>query len=76
MTPRDEVRPVSRCHREVIRGGYVEPCDRPVRIGSMFSGYEGIGLALREVFGEVEHVFVADVCKHTKAKDGIGRAHV
>lgn len=41
------------------------------RVGSMFSGYEGIGLALAEFFGgDVEHVFVADVCKHTKTKDG------
>lgn len=37
-----------------------------VRVGSMFSGYEGIGLALMEAFGEVEHVFVADVCKVNK----------
>lgn len=41
-----------------------------IRIGSLFSGYEGIGLALREIFGTVEHVFVSDVCKHTKTKDG------
>ena len=41
-----------------------------VRIGSLFSGYEGLGLALREVFGTVEHAFVADVCKHTKTRDG------
>jgi DNA (cytosine-5)-methyltransferase 1 len=40
------------------------------RVGSMFSGYEGLGLALVEVFGEVEHVFVSDVCKHTKTKNG------
>ncbi len=40
------------------------------RMGSLFSGYEGIGLALAEVFGDVEHVFVSDVCKHTKTKDG------
>lgn len=32
------------------------------RIGSMFSGYEGIGLALAEVLG-AETVCVADVCK-------------
>ena len=34
-----------------------------MRVVSLFSGYEGLGLALREVFGEVEHVAVADVCK-------------
>ena len=34
-----------------------------VRIGSLFSGYEGIGLALREVFGtvDVRHLLVMAV---------------
>lgn len=41
-----------------------------VTLGSLFSGYEGIGLGLAEVFGDVRHLFVADVCKHTK--DGVG----
>jgi len=37
-----------------------------LRVGSLFSGYEGIGLALAEVFGDIEHVFVSDVCKVEK----------
>ncbi len=41
-----------------------------VRVGSLFSGYEGIGLALAAMFGTVDHAFVSDVCKHTKTKDG------
>lgn len=40
------------------------------RIGSLFSGYEGIGLALKAIWPDAETVFVADVCKVTKT--GVG----
>lgn len=36
------------------------------RIGSLFSGYGGLDLAVKEVFPEAETAFVADVCKVSK----------
>ena len=37
-----------------------------MRVGSLFSGYGGLDLALRDVFGDVETAWVSDICKVDK----------